>query len=234
MQIKQLNNRQIAAIVIIAVALLLAIVIGIGTQNQVSNLETPAPVTVASATKLTYYNDGDEWIHQNVIFENVRCKNGSEQTFYVDMYIEPKSSITIDLSAITGYGNEKLPPGTQINILSWKELMAPNVTAPTGDLEMRMQGWSNTLDPQPSDRYYIIRYDGVQIKKLLESINTNKMFIGYDINQLTLFLSGAGAHDQILLIVDADGKVRMIWKIYPELCNYMVVDPFEIPMEPTT
>ena len=152
----QINNRQVVAILIIILALLSAVYIS--TQYQSSNLSTPNQTVVEGATKLTYSNDGDTWVHQNVIYENVPLKNGSLQTFYSDMYIQPGSSVTVDLSHIAGYGNQPLPAGTSINILSWKELVNETISDPTADLEMRMQGWSKTLKPQSYDRYYIIEY----------------------------------------------------------------------------
>ena len=167
------KNTQIAAIVIIIVALVLAIVIG--TQNQFANLSTQNQTVVEGATKLTYSNDGDTWVHQNVIYENVPLKNGSVQTFYSDMYIKPGSSVTVDLSQIAGYGNQQLPAGTNINILTWKELVNETISDPTADLEMRMQGWSNTLKPQSYDRYYVIEYPGLTIYNLPEFIKNNKL-----------------------------------------------------------
>jgi hypothetical protein len=219
-----LKNTQIAAIVIIIVALALAIVIG--TQNQ-SNLSIPKQVTADAATKITYYNDGDTWLHQNVIYENVTLKNGSIQTFYSDMYIKPHSSITVDLSNLAGYGNQKLPSDTELTILTWKEVLNETINAPTADLEMRMQGWSNTLKPQPYDRYYIIKYPGLTLNNLPDFIKNNKLYIGTDLNQLKLFLEGKGVHEQILLKVDSEGRVYMIFVEIPELCKVFIIDPFK-------
>ncbi len=225
------KNRKVAAALIVLIVLgALLVTVYYGTQNQVT---TGTPV--AAATKITYYNDGTTWVHMNVIYENVTLKNGGVKTFYSDMYIKPKSSVTVDLSNLAGYGNEKLPSGTKINILTWKELVNGTVNAPTATLEQRIQGWSNTLNPQPNDRYYIIKYPGLTVNTLPDFIKDNNLYIGSDINKLQLFLNGDSyVHEQILLMVDSDGRVKMIFLEIPELCHVVIIDPFKTTLMKTT
>ena len=227
----QKNNKIAVFLIILAVVGALLLTIFYGTQNQVTSTSTQ----VAAATKITYYNDGTTWVHMNVIYENVTLKNGGVQTFYSDVYIKPKSSVTIDLSKLAGYGNEKLPPGTKINILTWKELVNGTVNAPTATLEQRIQGWSNTLNPEPSDRYVIIKYPGLTVNNLPNFLKDNSLYVGTDINKLQLFLKGDSyVHEQILLMVDSNGEVKMIFLEIPELCKVVIIDPFKTMLMKTT
>lgn len=226
------NIKVTAALIILIIIGALLITFFYGTQNQTS---TGTQTQVAAATKITYYNDGTTWVHMNVIYENVTVKNGGVQTFYSDIYIKPKSSVTVDLSKLAGYGNEKLPPGTKINILTWKELVNSTINAPTATLEQRIQGWSNTVNPQPSDRYVIIKYPGLTVNNLPDFIKDNNMYIGTDINKLQLFLKdNPSVHEQILLMVDSNGKVKMIFLEIPELCHVVIIDPFKTMLMKTT
>ncbi len=226
----QKNKKIAAALIILIVAGALGLTIYYGTQNQVT---TGTPV--AAATKITYYNDGTTWVHMNVIYENVTLKNGGVKTFYSDVYIKPKSSVTVDLSNLAGYGNEKLPAGTKINILTWKELVNKTVNSPTATLEQRIQGWSNTLNPQPSDRYYIIKYPGLTVNNLPNFIKDNNLYIGDDINKLQLFLEGnSPVHEQILVMVDSNGEIKMVFLEIPQLCKVVIIDPFKTVLLKTT
>jgi hypothetical protein len=219
----QKNIKMAAALIIVVAIGALLLTVYNGTQNQVTS-GTP----VAAATKLTYYNDGTTWVHMNVIYENVTLKNGGTKTFYSDIYIKPGSSATVDLSNLAGYGNEKLPSGTKINVLTWKELVNGTVNTPTATLEQRMQGWSNTLNPQSSDRYYIIKYPGLTVNSLPDFIKDNYLYTGSDINKLLLFLQGnSPVHEQIRLMVDSNGKVYMVFLEIPELCHVVIIDPFK-------
>ena len=227
----QKNNKIAVFLIILAIVGALLLTIFYGTQNQVTSTSTQ----VAAATKITYYNDGTTWVHMNVIYENVTLKKGGVQTFYSDVYIKPKSSVTVDLSKLAGYGNEKLPSGTKINILTWKELVNGTINNPTADLEQRIQGWSNTINPQPYDRYYIIKYPGLTVNNLPNFIKGNNLYIGNDINKLQLFLNGDSyVHEQILLMVDSNGKVKMIFIEIPELCHVVIIDPFKTMLMKTT
>jgi hypothetical protein len=226
----QKNNRIAVFLIILAIAGASLLTVYYSTQNQVTT-----GTSVAAATKLTYYNDGTTWVHMNVIYENVTLKNGGVKTFYSDVYIKPKSSVTVDLSNLAGYGNEKLPSGTKINILTWKELVNGTINAPTATLEQRIQGWSNTIDPQPYDRYYIIKYPGLTVNNLPTFLKDNNLYIGSDINKLQLFLNGDSyVHEQILLMVDSDGRTKMIFLEIPELCKVVIIDPFKTTLMETT
>ena len=226
------KNRKVAATLIILIILgTLLLIAYYTTQNHVTNKETQ----VAAATKIAYYNDGTTWVHMNVIYENVTLKNGGVKTFYSDVYIKPKSSVTVDLSNLAGYGNEKLPSGTKINILTWKELQNETIKSSTATLEQRIQGWSNTLNPQPYDRYYILKYPGLAVNSLPNYIKDNYMYTGNDINKLELFLNGDSyVHEQILLTVDPDGRIKMTFLEIPELCHVVIIDPFKTTLMKTT
>ncbi|OEC86683.1 MULTISPECIES: fimbrial protein [Methanobacterium] len=225
------KNRKLAASLIILIILgALLLTIYYGTQNQVAT-----GTQVAAATKIAYYNNGTTWVHMNVIYENVTLKNGEVKTFYSNIYIKPKSSVTVDLSNMAGYGNQRLPSGTKINILTWKELVNGTINAPTATLEQTIQGWSTTSNPQPNDRYYIMKYPNLTVYNLPNFMNDNNLYIGDDINKLQMFLDGDySAHEQILLIVDSDGRVRMIFLEIPELCNVVIIDPFKTTLMKTT
>ncbi len=76
----------------------------------------------------------------------------------------------IDLSNLTGYGNEKLPPGTNITILAGKGLFMPTNSTPTvgnaSDLSLSMQGWSGTAQPGSNDTSYNVSFPQLNITQL--------------------------------------------------------------------
>ncbi len=137
------NNTLIVAGVLIAV-----IVVGaLAATTLMNNNGNPVSAASAEATKLAFQNNGTTWLHMDVILENVTLKNGTLQTSYHELWIKPNGTIVMDLSNLAGYGAEKLPPGTNMRILAWKGLYN-NTTATNGELNLNMQGWSGTLQPE--------------------------------------------------------------------------------------
>ncbi|MGF7119203.1 hypothetical protein [Methanobacterium oryzae] len=213
------QNMIIGAIVLIAL-----VVIGAFALTNSNNTQDTVTAAGDQATKLALYNNGSTWLHMDVVMENVTLKNGSVKTFYSELYIKPNGTITIDISNLAGYGNEKLPAGTTIRILAWKGLLntTPNGTA---DLNLTMQGWSNTQLPGTDDKKLEIFFAGLPVNQLPENVTDNMIFTADDINkvhQLQGFIDdeeNEPLYEEEILTVDQNGKVTLTIVTAPELCE---------------
>jgi len=214
------QNMIIGAIVLIAV-----IVMGAFALITFDNTQVQVTAAGDQATKLALYNNGTTWLHMDLVMENVTLKNGTVKTFYSELYLKPENgTVTIDLSQLAGYGNEKLPAGTTIRILAWKGLL--NTTpGGTGDLNLEMQGWSNTQLPGADDAKLQIFFAGIPIKQLPKNITDNLIFTADDINkvhQLQGFIDdeeNEPIFEEEILTVDQNGKVTLTIVTAPELCQ---------------
>ena len=215
-------------IIIGAIVLIVIIVVGALAITMLNNTQTQLNSAGFQDTKLAWSNNGTTWLHIDAIYENVTCKNGTVNTFYSEMYIKPNSTLVVDLSKMAGYDGEKLPPGTKITILAWKGLLnETNMTNVTNaNLNLTMQGWSNTQNPVSSDQYYNIVYPGLPIDPLPANVIDNMLFMNTTIQGLDL-LEINGTNDaadeplfeQEILTVDKDGKVTLTMVTAPELCK---------------
>lgn len=213
---------------LLAIFLILAIIIGAFLLTMFGNPQNSVTSVQNNSTKLEWTNNGTTWLHIDAIYENVTCKNGSIITFYTEMYIKANSSIVVDLSQLAGYNNEKLPPGTNITILAWKGLIndtnRTNVTQ--ANLNLTMQGWSNTRYPQAHDPFYNIFYPGLDIDKLPENVTDNLLFIAPTIEELHILQSNGTDDNETepiyeveLLHVNSNGTVTLTFLQIPELCR---------------
>ena len=145
-------------IAILALIIVVVAAVGAASFNNNSNVH---PIS-AKSTKLALYNNNpDAWLHMDLVAEGVTFKNGTTSNLYIEAFMEPAKlkpngkiqpgTVTIDLSQLLGYGNEKLPAGTIIRILSWKGLYNPTAGG-TSNLDLTMQGWSNTRFPGADDQ----------------------------------------------------------------------------------
>lgn len=215
------NNTLIAAIVIIVV-----IIIGALAATTFMNNSGNQQVNAASAgaTKLSFQNNGTTWLHMDVILENVTLKNGTVQTFYNEMWIKPNGTVTIDISNLAGYGDSKLPPGTTIRILAWKNLFN-NTTATNGELNLNMQGWSGTIQPEANDAITNVKFSGLKVNLLPKKVNDNLLFTDTNIMKLEQQQGFIDDDDQNcifeeeILTVDQNGKVTITLTVPPELCS---------------
>ncbi|MCZ3367505.1 MULTISPECIES: hypothetical protein [Methanobacterium] len=156
---------------IIVIALVAVIVLGALAATTIMKPQGQQ-VTAAgdSATKLAFYNNGTTWLHLDVVMENVTLKNGTVQNFYAQIFLKPHNGTAIiDLSNLAGYGDKKLPAGTKITILASKGLFMPAnspAVGSTANLNLSMQGWSNTREPSADDALYNIFYPHLNISQL--------------------------------------------------------------------
>ncbi len=216
----------IAAIVIIIVAAVSAVTL---MQQQGSQTNTNIG---DKATKLAFYNNGSTWLHLDVVMENVTLKNGTTQNFYAQIFLKPgNGTAVIDLSNLAGYGNEKLPAGTTITILAWKGLFMPANSTPavgsTSDLNLNMQGWSNTGQPGKDDAIYNVFFAQMNITQLPTisgaAITDNTVIIKTnpkDVQFIPEISEGQEPiFEQEVLTVDQNGKVTITIVQAPTLCK---------------
>ncbi len=210
---------------IIVGALIAVIVVGALAATIFMKPQDSVTAAQDKATKLAFYNNGDNWLHMNVVMENVTLKNGTTQTFYSELYLQPKNgTIVIDLSKLAGYGNEKLPAGTTIRILAWKGLLNSNAGG-KGDLNLTMQGWSNTVKPQKEDSMFNVFFAGLPVAKLPNNVNTDMIWTDIDVNKLHQqmgFIDDGEVEplfEEELVTVDQNGKVTITSLTAPELCR---------------
>lgn len=221
--------------IIVAVVLIAIIVIGALAATTLMKPQGQQ-VTAAgdAATKLAFYNNGSAWLHLDVVMENVTLKNGTVQNFYAEIWLKPvNGTAVIDLSNLAGYGNEKLPAGANITILAWKGLFMPENSTPaigsTSDLNLSMQGWSNTAQPGTNDTTYNMFYPQLNISQLPTingtPITNDTVIIGTTVHDVQYSPEVTDTQEPIfeqeLVSVDQDGKVTITIVQAPTLCQLM-------------
>ena len=214
------RNNLIIAIVLIAVVVVgaLAATTFMKPQGQQGQQVSAA----GEGTKLAYYNNGTTWLYLNVVMENVTLKNGTTQNFYAQIFLKPSNGTgIIDLSNITGYDDEKLPAGTNITVLSWEGLFMPANSTPavgsTADLNLIMQGWSNTEIPGADDANFSVIYPQLNITQLPtisgNQITNDTVIIQTNSNGFNIAPAISNSQDplfeQEILNVDQNGKVTI-------------------------
>ena len=213
---------------IIAIVLIIVIVAGALAATTLMNnngSQKQANAVSAGATKLAFQNNGTTWLHMDVILENVTLKNGKMQTFYNELWIKPNGTIIMDLSDLAGYGKDKLPAGTTIRVLAWKGLYNTTLNATTSDLNLNMQGWSNTLQPGTGDAITNVVLPGLTVQQLPQNVTDNMLFTNTDVtklHQMKGFVSDNDkftAYEEEVLTVDQNGKVTITVTTAPELCS---------------
>lgn len=174
-------------------------------------------------TKLSIHNNGTTWAVLDLIIENATLKNGSVETFYGEVWIKPvNGTATIDLSKLLGYGNEKLPAGTTIRIISWKGLYNASTPIANQDLKLEFQGWSNNLEPASEDVIYNVSFRNVSVMQLPANITDNKVTITNNWEDLVDLGTGAEPiYEEEVLTVNADGTVTITFVQPPTLCGLM-------------
>ena len=214
-----MDNRIIIGAVII-------IVVIIGAALLLTGALTGQPNTnqvQAATTKVAIQNNGSTWAQVEMVMNNVTMKNGTVKTIYIESYVKPKGNVTIDLSQLLGYDNEKLPAGTTIRIQSWKGLFNETPSG-TDNLNISFQGWSNNLDPQPTDEIVPVNYGPLPVAQLPASITDSIFWSSDDLAKMQDVIPLDTASQEILyeeevITVDADGKVTITITVPPELCQ---------------
>lgn len=127
------------------------------------------------ATGVTFYNNGNSWVHAVAVFENVPKKDGTTGNIYTDIWLKPKENgipgtASIDLSSIAGYGNQPLPQGTKIRMNTWGNLLGP---ASSGTDTLKLQIKSNTA--QSDSSIDNIEKPNISVLPLPQGITDNKV-----------------------------------------------------------
>ena len=138
-------------IIVTAIVLIVLAVIAISLYNGQNKNNSGLN---ESSTKVAFFNNGTTLFLFDAVIENMTMKNGTVQNFYVQGYMKPGGNTTIDLSGLGGYGNQPLPAGTTVRVMAWKGLFNQTIVSNTSNMELLMQGWSKTLNPQSSDLSY--------------------------------------------------------------------------------
>ncbi len=214
-----MDNRIIIGALIVIVLIIGAALLLTGALTGPTN---PNQVQAAT-TKVAIQNNGTTWAQVEMVMTNVTMKDGTQKTFYMESFIKPGGNVTIDLSQLLGYPNEKLPAGTIIRIQSWKGLFNETVIQ-NQNLNISFQGWSNTLYPGADDVIVPVNYGPLPVSQLPSSITDSIFWSSDDLAKLQQVVPLDTASQEILyeeevITVDANGKVTITITRPPELCE---------------
>lgn len=211
---------------IIIVALLIIIVIVVGAVAVLMNTPTADDTTqiTANGSKVTVINNNqDVWAHWNLEVQNLPQKNGTQQTYHVQLWLEPGENATFDLSNMAGYGEEPLPQDTNITVLGYGGLYNQTASG-QGDFNTTFLGWTtNQTIPDPTSIYksavnaYEVNSTALVIGTLPDNI-TETMVIIETTNNM-------GSNDrlfhQFCIIIDENGVPHFNPCSIPTLCEVM-------------
>lgn len=126
------------------------------------------------ATEVTFYNNGNSWVHNVVVFENTPKKDGTTGNIYADIWLKPKENgipgtASIDISKLAGYGNKPLPTGTKITMNTWGNLFGLK----SGAIDtLKLQIGLNTVDSD--SKINTIEKTNLYVLPLPQGITDNK------------------------------------------------------------
>jgi uncharacterized protein YxeA len=219
------------SIIIIAIIIIAVIIVGAFAAMSMNTTSTPQTTynITEKGTKLNLKNNNTQlWSHMDIVIENVTVKNGSKQNFYLEAWVKPGENLTIDLSSLFGYGNERLPANYTIKPLIWGALFK-NGTNATGNstFNMTLNGWSNTLNPPSNDPYYNITHDKMPIMTLPPKVTSNMFYYNNTIPGIDAITRANYPHDDIneiiftviTMTVNAEGNIEMNFTVPPTLCS---------------
>jgi hypothetical protein len=211
-------NKNAGLLALIAIVIVVVAASGCST-NAKQAVKTPVG---DKSTKLALTNnDPNAWLHVDLQLVNVTLKNGKMETLYLETFMKPGGTLTIDLSKLLGYGNNKLPAGTTIRILSWKGLYNPTAGG-TSNLDLTMQGWSNTKQPGTGDQKLNIQFSQpLPIAKLPRLVKGNQYWVSNNPQKVNFLDNDANepVFEEEMLTVDPNGKVIITLTTPPELCS---------------
>jgi len=203
-------------------AILAVVIVVVAVSGCSDNTNNKASAISEKGTKIAIFNNGTTWAQVEMV-GNATAKNGTNMTLWAETYIKPGGNVTIDLSQLLGYGNEKLPAGTTIRVQSWKGLF--NTTSGgEGSLNIAFQGWSNTRYPAATDKITNVTYNPLSIAALPANITDNSVFVATTPEELAKMQSSDTAdqtplYEEELIVVNADGSVTITVTRLPELCR---------------
>lgn len=211
----------VAVIAVVAIAGLGAV--SIFNQNTANAAVITQGTPGSAATKLAFTNKGQTWLHVDAVLENVKMKDGTTKTFYIEAWLKPNGgTVTIDLSSLLGYGNEPLPGGTSIRMLNWYGLFNPQAGG-TGDMNMDKQVWSKTPKPGPNDQKQNYVLNGLPIAQLPKDVKDNTLLITTTVPEMEQLSQDNDNNEpyygEHLINIDNNGLGTIVTLQTPILCN---------------
>lgn len=213
------KSNMIIAGILVAAILTLGAVAFIPNQSQAATI----PNTITEhGTKLALTNNNNEaWAHMEMVIVEATLPDGSTQTFYVEFWMTPGGTTTIDLSNILGYGDSPLPTGTTLRMLTWSGVNSPTPEG-NSNLALSLQGWSNTATPPGTAPSTSLDFSSLPVAQLPTSITGNTALIGTSPADVNVPGEDEGAtvtFSELLMTVDANGNLVITVTTPPELCT---------------
>jgi outer membrane murein-binding lipoprotein Lpp len=211
-------KNKLGLLAILAVVVLVVAVSGCSDNSSSNN---NASAISEKGTKLAIFNNGTTWTEMELV-GNATAKNGTNMTIWAKTFIKPNGNMTVDLSQLLGYDNEKLLAGTTIRVQSWSGLFnTPG--GGEGALNLSLQGWSNTRYPTNTDMTNLT-FSPLNISTLPENITDNTVFVATNQEELAKMQTSDTAdqtplYTEILIVVNEDGTVTITITQPPELCR---------------
>lgn len=218
--------------VLIAIIIIIVIIIGAVAAYFLMNpsaTTNPKYNVSVNGTKLDLKNNNNQyWQHMDIVMENVTLKNGTVQNFYIEAWVKPGQNLTIDLSNLFGYGNERLPTNYTIKPLIWGG-MFNNTTATSGTstFDMVLRGWSNGLTPPSNDPQYNVTFNNMPVVSLPSNVKDNMFYWNNSKDSIDALTRSTYPHDdsneimftEVNMTVDSDGNLIMTFTVPPTLCS---------------
>jgi archaellin len=214
------------SIIIVAIIIIAVVIIGAFAALTMMNTAGPTQNISDKGTKLNLKNNNNQyWQHMDIVVENVTLKNGTVQNFYIEAWVKPGENLTIDLSNLFGYGNERLPTNYTIKPKVWGGMFDTNNTTSTFD--MVLMGWSNTLNPPSNVPRYNATFNNMPVVPLPPKITGNMFYWNTTIPLINAMTSKDYPHDdrneimftEINMTVNSDGNIIMVFSVPPTLCS---------------
>jgi len=207
---------------ILVASIIIVVVFSVGILSLLFN-ESQASLTnneiTEKGTKLVLKNNNSQlWEHVNLAVSNATLKNGTAQSFYIEAWIKPGGTLTMDLSNMLGFENNPLPNGTNLRVLARGGLFNTKPGG-NGDFHLSVQGWCNAPTSQNGYPWYTISQISMPIGQLPSNITRNTAIIstnpgdaeGSEPKNVEVLFT------QMSMTVDSDGNLQIIFPIDPKL-----------------
>lgn len=140
-----MKNSTIIIIAIIAVAVIAVAAYAAMNMTTTAQQQNSVNNTITqNGSKITIYNQNTQYYaHLDLVMYNLTLKNGTKQDFFIEAWMKPGGNVTIDLSNMLGYGNERLPTDTNITMLTWGGLYSNGTTGTSNfNFDTTFTGWT--------------------------------------------------------------------------------------------
>ena len=169
----------------IGITLIILVIMAIIGVTYANNILQPESQQITDqsiqngATKITFDNNGNSWVHTVVVFESIPKKDGTTGNIYADTWLKPKENgipgtATIDLSNLAGYGNNPLPTGTKIQMNIWGNILE-STSGGLDTLKLNIDSNAANIDSSST-----IEKPNIYVIKLPTSVTDNKIKISED------------------------------------------------------